>query len=343
MPNLSKWCSYHTLGGTIRMIYLLVITLLYSEAIGSENRKLAQTGYQFLSVSSNARAGGMADAMTTIHGNSISLHFNPAGLSRQNTLLDFDFSSNNFIAGISHNSFSISLSPKNARYGVFGFSVLNVDYGKIQGTMVWDNQQGFIDTKEFNPSALAIGIGYGRALSRNFSIGGHLKTAAQYLGENVIPVTDSSNVVDKNVSNATAMDFGTIYTTDWHEFTFGMSIRNFSNEARFAYDGFQLPLTFSIGGSINLLSFLIPSNKSQSLLLAVDALHPRSFSERLNIGLEYSYSGFAMLRIGYLHNYDERSLTYGLGAKIGPVVINYALTPFGIFDTVSRISIGLVK
>ena len=50
-----------------------------------------------------------------------------------------------------------------------------------------------------------------------------------------------------------------------------------------------------------------------------------------------------MLRVGYLHNYDERSLTYGLGAKIGPVVINYALTPFGIFDTVSRISIGLVK
>ena len=48
-------------------------------------------------------------------------------------------------------------------------------------------------------------------------------------------------------------------------------------------------------------------------------------------------------RIGYLHNYDERAFTFGAGVTLGAFKINYALTPFGVFDTVSRISIGISK
>ena len=36
-----------------------LVSLLFS----SENKKLAQTGFQFLSIASDARSGGMADAM----------------------------------------------------------------------------------------------------------------------------------------------------------------------------------------------------------------------------------------------------------------------------------------
>ena len=54
--------------------------------------------------------------------------------------------------------------------------------------------------------------------------------------------------------------------TDWHGFTFGMSVRNFSDETQYAYDGFQLPLTFRIGGSIDLLSFVPTVSEKQSLL-----------------------------------------------------------------------------
>ena len=62
-----------------------MVTILF----GSENKKLAQTGFQFLSISADARGGGMGDAMTTIFGNSSSLFFNPAGMSRQKQLIDF--------------------------------------------------------------------------------------------------------------------------------------------------------------------------------------------------------------------------------------------------------------
>ena len=110
---------------------MIILTTIY----GTENEKLAQTGYQFLSVTSDARSGGMADAMTTIHGRSVSLFFNPAGIARQTELVDINFSSNNWIAGIKHNAFSLSFSPKSGQYGVFGLSLLNVDYGEMQGIM----------------------------------------------------------------------------------------------------------------------------------------------------------------------------------------------------------------
>ena len=323
--------------------YVLLILTMLSLLFSSENKKLAQTGFQFLSISSDARSGGMADAMTTIHSNSVALFFNPAGLSRQNQFFDINFSSNEWIAGITHDAVSFSFSPKNGQYGCLGFSLLNVDYGELQGTMVWDNDQGFIDTEKFSPSALSFGIGYGRALSENFSVGAHVKKAYQYLGNNVVPVTDSSNVVEDNIANAAAFDFGTIYITDWHGFTFGMSVRNFSEEVEYAYDSFQLPLTFRVGGSIDALSFFPSLSDKQSLKMAVEALHPRSHPERVNLGLEYSFMGIGQLRLGYLFNYDQRDLTYGAGVKLGPLKIDYALTPFGVFDSVSRISIGIAR
>ena len=111
------------------MKYLLHLVITMAMLQGSENKKLAQTGFQFLSVTSDARSGGMADAMTTIHGRSVSLFFNPAGMSRQTQLFDINFSANNWIAGIKHDAFSLSVSPKDGQFGVFGLSLLNVDYG----------------------------------------------------------------------------------------------------------------------------------------------------------------------------------------------------------------------
>ena len=322
-------------------INLVIILVLLSSSYGNENKKLGQTGFQFLSISSDARSGGMADAMTTLHAGSVSLFHNPAGLSKQEGAFDFNFSSNNWIAGIKHDAFSFSYSPQNGLLGVFGFSLLNVDYGDMQGTMVWDNNQGYIDTEVFRPSAFAIGFGYGRSLSKNFSVGSHFKKAFQYLGKNVVPVSDSVKVVQNNVASSIAFDFGTIYITDWNDFTFGMSIRNFSNEVQYAYDGFQLPLTFRIGASINILNLISSIGKPHSLLLAIDALHPRSYSERLNIGIEYSFMDYITTRVGYLHNYDERSLTYGAGVSLGFLTIDYALTPFGVFDSVNRLGINI--
>jgi hypothetical protein len=324
--------------------FSILIAFLSTSLLISADKKLAQTGFQFLSVNSHARAGAMGDAMTTIFGQSNSLFFNPAGMSRQNSFIDASLSQNQWIAGINHNAISVSSAPSNGKYGVFGISFMHVDYGEIQGTMVWDNTQGFIDTEIIKPSAMALGLGYAKSLSDKFSVGGQIKTASQYLGNNVVPESDTTQSVVKNIADAAAFDFGTIYETGWKGFSFGMSVRNFSQETKFHTDGFQLPLTFTIGASMNIMEFLSSKSSFHQLILSVDALHPRSYSERINIGMEYRMIDLINIRTGYLLNYDEQNITAGFGVQkhMGHLFISvdYAYTPFGVFDNVQRLSIN---
>jgi hypothetical protein len=65
---------------------------------------------------------------------------------------------------------------------------------------------------------------------------------------------------------------------------------------------------------MNMLDLMDNKTRS-SLLLAIDAIHPRDYSERINIGLEYSYLGIFNLRGGYRINYDEGNFTTGAGFR----------------------------
>lgn len=323
------------------------MSLLSTLAI-SGDIKLAQTGFQFLSVASDARATAMAEAMTTMKGYSNSVFFNPAGMARTKNFLSANFSQNSFIADINYITASVSIVPAQGKYGVFAFSAQSVDYGKIQGTMVWENDAGYIDTEIMQPTALAVGIGYAKALSDKFSVGGHVKSTYQYLGRSVIPETDSTNTTIKNWVSTMAYDFGTIYETGWKDFSFGMTVRNFSQEIKYQNEGFQLPLTFALGGSVDLAQFSFlsllktPLNPDARFMLSIDALHPRSYAERLNIGMEYNPLSVLFLRAGYYGNYDERSLTYGVGIQLNRkergISIDYAFTPFGVFNNIHQLS-----
>jgi len=144
-------------------------------------KKLAQTGFQFLSVGSDARACAMGEAFTTVEGSSSALFYNPAGMARVSSLVEIATNHTSWIADITHYSFRLALSPAEGRFGVFGISLMSVDYGDMQGTMVWANPDGYIDTEVFSPTAIAIGIGYARALTDRFAIGGQIKQAAQSL------------------------------------------------------------------------------------------------------------------------------------------------------------------
>lgn len=332
MPKLFK----------IELVSLLILALTVSAASG-QNEKLGQTGFQFLSVTSDARAGGMGEAMTTLEVYSTSLFFNPAGMARVPNTVDVRFNQNQWIADILYNSLSMSFRPGTGEYGVIGLSVLSVDYGEIQGTMVADNEQGYVDTEVFSPTALAFGVGYARAVTDRFSIGAHVKSAYQSLGKSVIPETDTTNTVVKNLARATALDFGTIYFTGFKSLAFGMSVRDFSEEIKFESEGFQLPLTFRIGVSMDVLDFFPAVQDFQSLLVSVDAVHPRSYPEYVNFGMEYTVAGILAVRSGFLFNRDEQSYTAGVGIQKRLrnifLAIDYASSPFGLLGTVQRLSI----
>lgn len=324
---------------TILIFVVFILANLIAISSIYPQKKLAQTGFQFLSVGADARASAMGESFTTVEDVSSALFYNPAGMARLSSLVDFTVNHTSWIADIKHYSAAIAFNPINGKYGVFGISVMAVDYGDMQGTMVWGNPKGYIDTEEFSPKAIAIGIGYARALSDKFAVGGQIKEVAQQLGKSVIPDEE----VRKNTANALAFDFGTIYRTGFKSFVFGMSVRNFSEEVKFEKEGFQLPLTFKIGFSMDAFDLFMDNHENHRLLVSVDAAHPRSYPEYLNLGSEYVFMKMFALRMGYVTNQDEYGLTTGFGLQKFGFAFDYSYTPFGVFDYVHRFTFHFSK
>jgi hypothetical protein len=79
------------------------------------------------------------------------------------------------------------------------------------------------------------------------------------------------------------------------------------------------------------------------MLVSVDAIHPRDFSEQVNFGLEYNFMNMVALRAGYIYPADEQSYTLGVGLQQSfagyGIGVDYAYTPFGVFDPVHRVSL----
>ena len=321
---------------TMMHVVALIMLMASHSSLKAED-KLGQTGFQFLSVHSDARGAALAGAMTTIPANSSSLFFNPAGLARMEARFDVATSINQWIADINHNSLSAAYRPMNGDYGVFGLSITSVDYGDIQGYAVHPVSLGYVPTHILRPSALSIGLGYAKNLSDRFAIGGQVKHSSQQLDKGIYEIDDSL-AVKKNMAQAFAYDFGTLFYTGFKGIAFGMNIRNFSNEISYEKENFQLPLTFTMGISMDVFEWFEYRSPDHSLQLSLDAVHPRSYPEYLNIGVEYEMQQYFYLRSGFMHNRDERNWSYGLGIHKYGLTLDYAFIPFGIFENVQMIS-----
>lgn len=310
--------------------------LLLSLSTLNAQIKYAQTGYQFLSVDTDARAEALGSAFTTVPGRSGSLFYNPAGIENGTDMFDVSISRMQWIANITYNALAFTFRPEGGDYGVFGLSVMTVDYGDdIYGTMVWGNSQGFIETGKINASSMAVGLGYSKSLTDRFTVGGQVKFVTQHLGRSVIP----GQGVKKNLTDVFAFDFGTLYKTGFKSLVFGMSVRNFSQEIRYEEKSFQLPLTFKMGLSMDVtdLTTILPEN--QKVLVAFDAVHPRSAAEYLNLGVEYNYENLFSLRLGYSSSKYLYSMSYGFGVQAYGVQLDYAFVPLVDFDSINRFTV----
>ncbi len=323
------------------MVLFMVCPLLFN-GYAQENQKLAQTGFQFLSVVSDARAAAMAEATTSLQIGSSALFFNPAGMAEMTNFIDITGSNNQWIADITHNTFSVAINPARGNYGVLGFSIQSVNYGEFFGTVVnRDLPLGYEDTDKFELSAIALGIGYAKRLTDKFSVGGQVRWVRQDLGESVIPVITVSDTGQTTVTNELTplvFDFGTQYRTGIKSIVFGMSVRNFSKEVKYAEEGFQAPLVFNLGISMNLMDLIEEPTLNQKLFMCIDASHYRDHPEQIKIGLEYQLLNMVSLRGGYISGNEENAFTFGVGVSKFGFSFDYSYTPFGIFDNVQRMT-----
>ena len=319
-------------------------TLLVLAVPGNAQQKLAQTGMKFLNVGTDPRAEGLGEAFTSIEGNSSAMFYNPAGMARLEKFASVMLGSTEWIADIRHNFLSVALAPMEGRYGVIGISMQSVNYGNVYET-VRDgdpNGLGYRDLGVFQPTAFMLGVGYARALSEKFSVGGGIKFVSQDLGYAVV---DLQGTEAANKTSVVAFDFGIIYRTGFKSLNFGMSVRNFSKEVKYVSEGFQLPLTFKVGVSMNAFDFAPFEHSDHAFLVSIDAEHPRDYPEQFRFGAEYTFMKILSLRIGYVNPSDEYGLEYGVGVReavagVG-LGVDYSYTPFGIFGNVNRFSLQI--
>jgi hypothetical protein len=141
-------------------------------------------------------------------------------------------------------------------------------------------------------------------------------------------------------------DFGTLYYTGYEDLRLALSIRNFAPRTRYQLEYFELPLTFTLGIAMNIFAPIMSGEEPHAFTLSVNAVQPRDYSERLQIGGEYWYNDLVALRMGYKFNYDLEGFTVGVGVKkeIGSVIgkIDYAYSDTeSIFNAVHRFSFGI--
>jgi hypothetical protein len=323
----------------------LTLLLLVSSVLTAlaQNQKLAQTGLKFLNVATDPRAVGMGEAVTSLDGGSSSLFFNPASMAWMKNKLDAQVGTTEWIADIKQYYGSVAF---NAPYdiGIFGFTFQSVNYGELDRTVVYPGSAaGYLDFGTFTPYAVSFGLGYARSLSDRFSIGGRIAYNIQDYGDGVKTIDANSNPISsKNHAEVMSYDFGMIYKTGLKSLAFAASVRNFSNDVKLERDNFQLPLTFRIGFSMNLMNLITDNTDADPLLLSIDAVNSRDYPETINIGGEYFFANTLALRAGYTFGYDEKGFTVGVGIQqtIGGVGlgVDYAYTPFGVFGNLNRLA-----
>lgn len=316
---------------------------------GSAQTKLtAQSTAKFLNIGVGARAAGMGDSFIN-NGDDIAVVFwNPAGIARltgTRAMVDVNY----WISDIKQVSFAASHDFGD--FGVIGASFVTMDYGDIYGTaidIVAANSGSFeyVETGQVKVSNYAIGLTYARAISTQFSVGGQARFVYIGLGSNDIILNERPETVD-NTLKTFAVDLGTRFDTGFKDLTFSMSLRNFSREVRYPHmsQGYYLPLVFTLGLSIDAWKVLGPESTEHSLVLSLNGIHPMDYSEKANIGAEYSFTNQLFLRAGYKINYSIEDVSLGVGVRttIQDNIIlhfDYAYSSMEYFSGVHRLTLS---
>jgi len=330
---------------TCLVLVLVTVTSLSGQGgvAEMETDRRGQTGLKFLTVAVDARGASMAGAMTSQDLGAAAMFYNPASMASFDRTAGVAVGQTQWIADVGYNAGSAILRTG---IGVFGVSLISVDYGDFEQTIRADNDKGYIDMDPYSPTAMALGIGYGRTITNRFTVGGIAKYVAQDLGEAVTAATldsDNETIVSSETGDyavsTIAFDFGVIYRTGFRSLQLALQARNFSRELTYVDEHFELPLSFRIGLSMNLVDLMDIDQNVHSLLVNIDSERPRDYFEQIKIGAEYKFLNTLSLRGGYLFPSDEQGINVGVGVQKFGVAIDYSYTDFGVFEAVNRFSL----
>jgi hypothetical protein len=333
---------------------LLVLGLVFgagSVGYAQGVTKVGSTSASFLGIDVGPRGTAMGGAYVSVANDATAMYWNPAGIARLDKFQAV-FSYTQWIADLSFN-YAGAVLPL-GDFGNVGVNATFLTMGQIERTtIVQPDGTGEL----FDAASYAFGLSYARRLSEQFSIGFN----AKFIDERLYH------------SDATGFGFdvGAQFDTHLNGLMLGMSISNYGTKmqldgrdmqiqydidpsvhgnnqfinARLQTDGFDLPLMFRVGVSMDLLKGGYDSN----LILSADALHPNDDVESVNIGGEYIFHNMFSIRGGYkglAAKDSEQRFSVGGGIRYNitgttTFHFDYSYTDFGVFNGVNTFSVGL--
>ena len=295
----------------------------------AEFKKVATTGYSFLEISVSPRMSGMGEILTPWHhAGAEALFGNPGQLGFLETDHAFYLGYAPYLADTRLQT--IGYAYHNELLGVFGLSFNQLDMGEMTHTVNADpsNPGGSYQVLgKYSANALAVGLTYARRLINTFSFGVNIKYVREQISDYA-----SDNFV---------FDVGMLYFTEFGSMRLGGYIQNFGVDATYLSESFKMPMLFRLGVAGEVLGDFESNHR---LTLAVEAIHPSNYTERVHIGAEYAFQNIVMLRSGYKFNYDEGGFTAGLGLQWPSegykTRVDISYTDFGLLGSVLRFGLN---
>lgn len=342
------------------LVALAVLAVLVPVQAGAVSESVTP----WLLFSMGARASGMGGAQVTEAAGADGVYWNPANLAfylDKRSITGMHFAPVPDLTDDVYFEYA-SFASKVEGWGGLGANIMFLTYGKSEAT-----DASGIRLREFTSWEMAIGAGYGTALSERFSIGAGAKIVMSYLSPEIAGLEEGQGVtwaIDLGVHGRDLLPF-------WG-FRWGLAVLNMGPALKFVDNGSPnpLPLNFRTG-----IGFDPIKNEAHRVTLAADfnkvlvrqrtdggtgefdvdpayqalfsAWTDESLSKEFedaiyNIGVEYAFAEFLFLRSGWVHDKtgDITDYTYGFGLRYQGLRVDYAGYPQASgLDNVNRFSI----
>lgn len=348
------------------LLLLITLSLVGISQLAHAQSKTGTTIGQVLLIEPSARLAAMGNAGVTMYDEVLAAFYNPGAIGRMSGY-GVQFTHSLWLADIEYNY--VAASIQTGELGNLYLSLTSLNSGEIDVRTV---DQPLGTGERYSVSNFALGLGFGRQISDRFSVGVQMN----YLHETIWHSSMST----------VAFSAGTVYCISENGLRIGASLSNFGvpgkydgRDLRILYDSdpetyggngslpaelvtedFSLPVFFRVG-----LGLPVNLNRSNSLLLAVDAYHPSDNSEGMSIGAEWNFVEVFSLRLGYQNLFSEGSktsfkdlydededpdnveggLTLGLGLnyQFGETDFrfDYSWTDYGLLDNTQRFTLGV--
>ncbi len=325
------------------LLFSLVAATAFSQS------KTGTSAAQFMLIEPSARIAGMGNAGATAFNSIQAAYYNPAAIGLF-PMSGVQFTHSPWIADITYDFAALGLTL--GSFGNLYASVTSLNSGDIDVRTV-DKPLG--TGERYTVSDLAFGVGYGRQISEQFSVG--------------IQVTYLRETIWHSGMSAFALNVGTLYRMERNGLHIGASISNFGTRPK--YDGtdlrilydqnralygdngsipatlftddFPLPILFRVG-----VGMPLQIDDNNTVMLAVDAFHPNDNAESVSLGAEWKFMQTIALRAGYQNLFlkdSEVGLTLGAGIEHEfnsyTLLFDYAWADYGRLQNTQRLTFGV--